>query len=175
MAKKNGSKSPMDAALDYLSAKARTVREVENKLDSLSYGEYEVEQVIVRLKELNYLNDYKYASDFVESRLRTKPVSRKKLKEQLFLHFLPKDAIAEALEQVDDAIELQNTLSAAEILMPRFSQLETEEAKRRMAQRLAARGFGYETVKPVIERLYGDAEGTEAAFLEGEAQSEDEA
>lgn len=175
MAKKNGSKNPMDAALDYLSAKARTVREVENRLDSLNYGEYEVEQVVARLKELNYLNDLKYATDFVESRLRTKPVSRKKLKEQLYLHFLTKDVISEALEQVDDAVELKNAMSAAEKLVLRFSQLETEEAKRRMAQRLAARGFGYESVKPVIERLYGDAVGTEAAFLEGEAQSDDEA
>ena len=42
--------SPMDAALAYLSDRARTIREMEEKLDSLNYGEYEVNQVIERLK-----------------------------------------------------------------------------------------------------------------------------
>ncbi len=165
----------MDAALDYLSVKARTVREVELKLDGLNFGEYEVYQTIERLKELNYLNDQKYALDFVDSRLRTKPVSRKKLKEQLYSHFLSKDVIAEAVDAVDDAAELGNAFAVAEKLQAQFSKLPFEEAKRRVVKRLAARGFAYESIKPCLECLYGDAEGTEEAFLEGETLKDDEA
>lgn len=57
MKKNRLASTPMDAALDYLSDRARTVREVEEKLDSLNYGEYEVNQVISRLIELKYLDD----------------------------------------------------------------------------------------------------------------------
>lgn len=175
MARKSDSKKPMDAALDYLSVKARTVREVEQKLDELQYGEYEIYQVVERLKELNYLNDPKYATDFVDSRLRTKPVSRKKLKEQLYTRLLPKSVIEEALSRVDDATELKNAFCVAQKLKLQFSRLENDEAKRRMVNRLAARGFTYDCIKPCVQQLYGDAEGTEEAFLEGEAQSDDEA
>ncbi len=175
MAKKNGSKGPMDAALDYLSLKARTVREVELKLDELNYGEYEIYQVVERLKELNYLNDSQYASDFVASRLRVKPVSRKKLREQLYLHFLPKEAIDTALEGIGDEAEHKNALAAAQKLMPQLSKLEKDEAKRRMVNRLAARGYGYDCIKPVAEKLFGSGEGLEEVFLAGEAEGDDEA
>ena len=59
----------MDAAFQFLTTKARTVREMEEHLDSMNYGEYEVYQAVERLKELEYLNDEKYAADFVETRL----------------------------------------------------------------------------------------------------------
>lgn len=73
----------MDAALTYLGFRARTVREVERYLDEKQYGEFEIMQVVDRLTELGLLNDAQYAADFVDSRLRTKPVSRRILREQL--------------------------------------------------------------------------------------------
>ena len=42
MKKNKVGNTPMDAALKFLTAKARTVREMEDHLDSLNYGEYEV-------------------------------------------------------------------------------------------------------------------------------------
>ena len=52
--------SPMDAALSYLTGRMRTVREVEDKLDDLQYGEGDILAVVDRLKELNLLNDEEY-------------------------------------------------------------------------------------------------------------------
>lgn len=173
MAKKKG-QNPMDAALDYLSVKARSVREVELKLDTLNYGESEIYQTVERLKELNYLNDIKYATDFVDSRLRTKPVSRKKLKEQLYSHHLPKEIIAEAVASVDDAAEMKNTFIMAEKLQTQFSKLPCDEAKMRVVKRLAARGFTYDCIKSSVESLFGDTEGTLDAFYEGEVEDDDE-
>ena len=71
--------SPMDAALSYLTGRMRTVREVEDKLDDLQYGEGDILTTVARLKELNLLNDGEYAREFVRSRLATKPVSRQKV------------------------------------------------------------------------------------------------
>ena len=42
MKKKKTGKSAMDSALDYLTSRPRTVREMENYLDGQNYGEYEV-------------------------------------------------------------------------------------------------------------------------------------
>ena len=80
----------MDAALRYLGYRARTVRELERYLDEQQFGEYEISQVIERLKELGLADDAKFAADFIESRLRTKPVSRRHLQEQLYAHELPR-------------------------------------------------------------------------------------
>lgn len=120
----------MDAALDYLSDRARTVREVEEKLDSLNYGEYEVNQVISRLIELKYLDDEKYAADFIATRLATKPISRKKLWTQLYAHKLSKDVINAALEAITPETEQGNALAVAKKFDAQFASLEEHERKR---------------------------------------------
>ena len=60
----------MDIALRYLPSRARTVREVENYLDERQFDEVTV------------------ATEFVQSRLRTKPISRASLSRQLAEHFV---------------------------------------------------------------------------------------
>lgn len=62
MKKKKTGKSAMDSALDYLTSRPRTVREMENYLDGQNYGEYEVYAAVERLKELKYLDDVRYAA-----------------------------------------------------------------------------------------------------------------
>ena len=131
MKKNRLASSPMDAALDYLSDRARTVREVEEKLDSLNYGEYEVNQVISRLIELKYLDDEKYAADFIATRLATKPISRKKLWTQLYAHKLSKDVINAALEAVTPETEQENALAVAKKFDAQFASLEEHERKQR--------------------------------------------
>ena len=44
---------------------------MENYLDGQNYGEYEVYAAVERLKELKYLDDVRYAADFVSTRLAT--------------------------------------------------------------------------------------------------------
>ena len=133
MKKNRLASSPMDAALDYLSDRARTVREVEEKLDSLNYGEYKVNQVISRLIELKYLDDEKYAADFIATRLATKPISRKKLWTQLYAHKLSKDVINAALEAVTPETEQENALAWRKSLtlsLPRLKNTSVSSALR---------------------------------------------
>src|SRR5512133_3202225 len=79
-------RTPMDAALRFLGARARTVRETERHLDACEYGEVEVYDTVERLKELGLLNDTAFAEEYVRTRLATKPVSRAHLREQLLAH-----------------------------------------------------------------------------------------
>ena len=124
MKKKKTGKSAMDSALDYLTSRPRTVREMENYLDGQNYGEYEVYAAVERLKELKYLDDVRYAADFVSTRLATKPLSRRKLKEQLRTHYLSADDIDAAMEQVTDDVERRNAMAVAEKFYRQFEGLE---------------------------------------------------
>ena len=74
--KKAKGASAYDEALYFLTPKARTVREVENRLDECNYSEGEIMAAIDRLRNNGLLNDEKFARDFIESRLNTKPGSR---------------------------------------------------------------------------------------------------
>jgi regulatory protein len=166
--------SPMDAALSFLSSRARTVREVENKLDSLNYGEYEVYQVVERLKELGYLDDAKYAEDFIESRLATKPVSRRKLREQLFAHFVPPETIAGALSAISDGDEARNALAVAEKYFRQFAHLEDAERCMRTTRRLMGRGFEYAAAKQALVSVLGARGDIDELMAEGAETDADE-
>ncbi|HWQ58272.1 MAG TPA: regulatory protein RecX [Clostridia bacterium] len=171
MAKTMRDASPMDAALAYLEAKPRTAREVADRLDALHFGEGDVDATVARLKELGLVDDARYAADFVSSRLSNKPVSRRKLREQLYGHRLPAEDIESALETVDDAAEAANALSVAEKYARQFAALDEAERKRRVMKRLVGRGFMFDASKAALEKLFGDAEGLDAV---GEEDDDDE-
>lgn len=175
MMKRNASKgtSPMDAALRFLAARPRTVREVEDKLDSLDYGEGDIGMTVARLKELGLLNDESFAADFVASRLAAKPLSRRKLREQLLSHRISGDLADGALGALDDEAEAANALAVAEKYARQFATFDADERKRRVTRRLVGRGFDYQASKAALERLFGDAQGLDAC-AEGEDEDDED-
>ena len=162
--KKNGN-SAYDEALDFLTPKARTVREVENRLDECDYSEIEIMQTIERLLGNGLLDDRKYAADFVESRLNTKPVSRQKLREQLEGHFIEDDVIREALAVVSDETELSNARAVAEKFFRQFSSLPLTERLRRVGLRLGSRGYSFDNIKLLLAELADTAPDDEDGYF----------
>ena len=154
MARKQKSTSGVgayDAALKYLTPKARTVREVEMKLDEGNYSEGEIMMTIERLTDAGLLDDEKYARDFVESRLAAKPISKFRLSEQLRGHFVPQSIIEEVLSEVDEATESANAADIAAKFLRQFAGVEDEEEKlRRVYTRLRTRGFDHDTIMAAI-------------------------
>lgn len=167
MKKKTG-KSALDCAFDYLTAKPRTVREMEDKLNSLDYGDYEIYAALERLKELGYLNDEKYAVDFVNSRLATKPVSRRKLREQLYSHHVDGDALDVAMELVTDEVERKNAAEVAEKFYRQFASLDEEQRAQRTIRRLMGRGYDFALVRESVEAVTGHVDYDESWEAEEE-------
>lgn len=151
-AKQRGN-SAYDEALYFLTPKARTVREVEEHLDECDHSEMEIIEAVERLKNAGLLDDEKYAADFIESRLNTKPVSRMKLREQLAGHFIDAETIDNALAAVTDEAELNNARAVAEKFFRQFEALEIEERLRRVGLRLASRGYSFDDVRTVLSEL----------------------
>ena len=110
---------------------------------------------VERLKELKYLDDVRYAADFVSTRLATKPLSRRKLKEQLRTHYLSADDIDAAMEQVTDDVERRNAMAVAEKFYRQFEGLEEYDRRQRIVRRLAGRGYDFGVIRDSVEELIG--------------------
>lgn len=149
----------MDSALKYLGYRARTVREMEYHLDECLYGEYEIMQTVERLEELGYLNDLQFARDFIDSRLRTKPVSRAHLKEQLKNHHCAPDAIEEALAEITDEQEQLNATAVARDLAEHTEGTGYRERRERIMRKLVTRGYSYETSAKAFSELKLEEDG----------------
>lgn len=154
MPQKKVKKTPMDAAFGYLAQRPRSIGDMQRHLDDLQFGEYEVYAVVERLKELGYLDDEKYARDFVQSRLATKPASRRKLQEQLAAHHIDRALIQAALQDIPEETETENAMQVAEKFFRQFEGLEPKEKKQRIYRRLIARGYDYEHVRSCLEQLF---------------------
>ncbi len=150
--------SPMDAALSYLSARMRTVREVEDKLDDLQYGEGDILVTVERLKELNLLNDEEYAREFVRSRLASKPVSRQKLYLDLKNHKVPEELIQTVLNELPEETEADNAREVAIKYWRQMSAIEEPIRRERVLRRLMSRGFSTEASLAAIRQAAEEAD-----------------
>ena len=148
----------MDAALRFLSARARTVREVERHLDDCQFGEVEVYDVVERLKELNLLNDVAYAEEFVKTRLATKPVSRARVREQLRAVEIDEHALELALQLVNDEQETQSATLVAQKYARQYAKLEPEERAEMVLRRLTSRGYSYDEARAALKAATEETE-----------------
>ena len=143
--------SPMEYAMKYLAVKDRTVAEMQTYLDGRDFGEADVDAAVARLIELGMLNDARYAQRFVETRIASKPISRRHLRDQMKSHGLSDADIDAALESVEDEDETENALAVAEKFLRQFADLEPQKRRERMFSRLIARGYSYDTARKAYE------------------------
>lgn len=143
-------RTPMDAALRYLGARARTVREVERHLDSCEYGEVEVYETVERLKQLGLLDDVAFANEFVRTRLATKPISRAHMREQLLLHETDAEAIDQALSGIDEETQQRTATATAEKYARQYSRLAPQERDEMVIRRLLSRGYSYDEARAAL-------------------------
>lgn len=154
--------SPMEYAMKYLTAKDRTVSEMQAYLDAKEFGEADVDVTVARLMDLGLLDDARYAVRFVETRLAAKPVSRRHLWEQLKGHGLSEEHINAALDEADADFEENNARVIAEKFLRQFHALEPEKRRERVLSRLLGRGFSYD----VSRKAYEQALNTEEEWSE---------
>lgn len=141
----------MDWALYYLSFRDRTEREVENYLDEKQFGEADIAAAVDRLKELGLIDDYKFASEFVRTRLASKAVSKRHLSEQLYAHHVPKEIIEQTLENISEDDELENAVTCAKKYLRQLERFPEEERAERVFSRLQRRGYSYDVARCAIE------------------------
>ncbi len=139
-----------NAAVKYLSLKLRTSFEVEEKLRELGYEETIINRVINDLTEIDYINDYKYATKYIAEKTKLKPKSTKLLAMELDYKGISGDIINSAIEELnpnDDKVAL-------ELLQKRYSKYNEfdEILIKKMKTYLAGRGFSYTQISKAISK-----------------------
>ncbi len=135
-------------AFNILSAKPRGIAEMRTRLLEKEWATEEiVERVINRLCELEYLNDEKFAVQFANSKLITKPLGASRLRRDLQRKKLSSTVITQALENVytekpeDELIEI----ALAKRLRLKGKPTTREESKK-LFDYLLRLGFKYDLV-----------------------------
>ena len=91
----------LDRAVGYLAARARSKREIEQKLLQAGYRPSTVEMVIYKLQRENLLDDADFARQWVESRQHHK-LGRSRIAQELRRKGISQEEADEALSTIED-------------------------------------------------------------------------
>lgn len=148
-----------ERALRLLAYRARSEAEVRRSLLRQKAPEEVVGQVVERLKRAGLLDDAAFARLWVEDRAAFRPRGRRALRSELRSKGLSPAAIDAALSEVDDA---QAADAAARKRVARLTNLAEADFRRRLGDFLARRGFDYEIISEVVEKMWREVSETKA-------------
>lgn len=152
------------AALAYLVSRARTRREVADRLRRDDVPETVVDEVLAWLSERGYLDDDAYARQYAESRRRAQGLGPQRIRQELRRRGIDADTAGEAVgETFDDPdATADDALAVARKRLPTLlREPDARKRTRKLYDYLARRGFDGDTVRRVLDALRDDLAGTD--------------
>jgi regulatory protein len=141
----------LQKALHFIAFQPRSEKEIRAKLAKYGFKEGVIERVLNELIEKRYLDDARFARDWVESRSQSKPRSRRFYLYELKNKGISETAIQQAIETAPEDAELAYALGVK--YLNRFSNLDDAEFAKKMQGVLARRAFSYDVIKETINQL----------------------
>ena len=145
-----------ERALRFLSYRPRSRAEVERHLQNKGLSETAAGQVVARLEGKGWLSDSSFAEFWVDNREAFRPRSRWAMSQELRQKGVSDQVIERALQDVDEAA---SAYRAAEGRAQRLARLDYQTFRRRLGGFLQRRGFRYDVIKDVVERLWQECAG----------------
>jgi regulatory protein len=154
-------------ALRYATYKSRTAHEVRLKMLEKEFSPEEAEYAVQFLEEFGYVDDAKYARNFIKERQERKPSGTERLRQELAKRGISKfdieDALAEAFpkESVRETM-LDNALQAAHKKLRSLQGKAHQKRQQALIGYLQRQGFTWEIIKKTLESLeYDEADANE--------------
>lgn len=151
----------LDRAVGYLAARARSKREVEQKLLQAGYRPCTVEMVLYKLEREKLLDDADFARQWAEARASRK-MGRGRIAQELRRKGISADEAEEALSEIDDEDQLAGATELAKKAAARRKPDEDpRKATARIAAMLARRGYSWDVAREAIHAAMDDDEWEE--------------
>lgn len=141
-----------EAALTCLDFSARSAREIELALRRRGYVPPVIEAVKNRLVENRLLDDRRYAGRLAESQAQ-KPVGVYAVRRKLMAKGISGEDADAALAAFDGDQQREAAELAARKLFHKYASLPRREARAKLSQALARRGFAWDTIESVVEAM----------------------
>ena len=136
-----------ERALELLSRKPQSRRELTRKLNEWGAGPEEADAVCDRMEELGYLNEAAYAARIVEV-YSARGFGEKKLRDELYRRGVPREEWDEALARVEDS-----TQAIDDFLQKKLTGWTGDRKQlQKVTAALARRGFSWSDIRDALAR-----------------------
>lgn len=141
-----------EAALTSLDFSARTAREIGNALRRKGFVPPVIEAVVEKLTENHLIDDRRYAQRIAETQSH-KPVGIYAVKRKLRAKGISEEDAELAMEAFDEDQQREAALETAAKLWRKYESLPAREARAKLSQALARRGFSWDAIESAVESL----------------------
>jgi regulatory protein len=127
--------------LDQLTGRARSRRELADKLRQRRVPDDIATRLLDRFTEVGLVDDAAFARQWVESRQASRGLARRALSEELRRKGIDAEVVREAVDQVDPADEEASARALVRKKLPSLRHVDQTTASRRLAGMLARKGY----------------------------------
>ncbi|NLB90701.1 MAG: hypothetical protein GX786_05730 [Clostridiales bacterium] len=159
-------KYAFNQAVAFLAQRARSEKEVYDKVIRIGSLPQTAQMVVYKLKDLSLLDDYDFALQWIESRHR-RQIGKYKIQEELFKKGISKSIMEKAFlaaTPYEDAsfeeedLELHKALAQGEKLFLRYQKEPKEKQKQKLLHGLVRKGFSWEVAKTALLQIIQEDE-----------------
>lgn len=149
-----------DLAFKYISYRNRTERELKEKLKEKEYTDDVIENIVVTLKEYNYINDEQYAMDMQKELINFKMYGEFRIKQILMQKGISKNIINSLFFDYEKMQE-----NAIKLLKRKYGKITPDyKEKKKIYSFLERKGYSYEIIKNSYDEVFQREEDDASSY-----------
>jgi regulatory protein len=143
--------------LDQLTGRARTRRELADKLRTRNVPDEVATRLLDRFTEVGLIDDAAFARLWVESRQASRGLAKRALADELRRKGVDAELVREAVDEVDPADEEAAARALVRKKLPSLQRVDRATATRRLVGMLARKGYSAGLAFAVVKDVLGDS------------------
>ncbi len=139
------------SALDFLSYRIRSVKEITDKLKSKKISAGTIEKTITHLEKLGLINDEEFAKQLVQSKTGKKPAGKAVIRQKLFQKGISKNVAEKVIE------ELYSSEKEKELILEVYGKYQKKlkgpdkySRRKKMFEHLMRKGFDVDLINELL-------------------------
>lgn len=142
----------LNAAVAFLAIRARSVYEIQKKLEQKHYLNEAVEMALYKLEKERLTDDAAFAKSWVAN-AASRRVGRQRLMRELSQKGVDRETAEAALADMDETTNDEAAITAAQKLLRRYlSEPDEKKAMSKLMAAMARRGYGFDEARRAIEK-----------------------
>lgn len=139
-------------ALNILSKADQSEKKIREKLSS-DFEDSTIDKVLNFLKNNKFIDDNLLAQKIVNTNVNLNKCGKNKIKQNLYNKGIDLESISEAISNIDSDTEFENAMYLAKKRYDRIKNDDKRKIYQKLSQHLAYKGFSYDIIKSVLNKL----------------------
>lgn len=152
----NQKKLAKQQALKILSSSSKTRKELIIKLRQKKFTQNAIDYAMSFVDNYEFINEEDMAEKLVSGAYKRKKYSKRKIQNELRQKGIDYEVINELVSDIDDDEEYENAMHFAQKKYKSISTKDNKTIKRRLISALSYRGFNYDIIRKVIDKIIYD-------------------